>query len=78
MNTSIHHELLSPLSTNVIIAKALLKKIQHEEEQKMVQLILTSSNLALFHANDLLDYNIIKTGFFSSSYSPESITKTVD
>ena len=44
----------------------------------MVQLILTSSNLALFHANDLLDYNIIKTGFFSSSYSPESITKTVN
>ena len=78
LNTSIHHELLSPLNANVTLSEALLSKLESIEHKHMVQLILTSSNLAKFHANDLLDYSVLNKGCFSSSYTPESISLAVE
>ena len=43
----------------------------------MIRLILTCSKLALFHANDLLDYKIIQNGSFTSTYTSESIIDTI-
>ena len=77
LNASIHHEMLTPLGTNVMIADRLLNTVESNQQKRMVQLILTCSNLALFHANDLLDHKIIQNGSFSSIYTSESITKTI-
>ena len=78
LNTTIHHELLGPLNANVTIGEMLLSRLESIELKHMVQLILTSSNLAKFHANDLLDYSVLNKGCFSSYYTPESITHTVE
>ena len=59
LNTSIHHEMLTPLGTNVMIADRLMDSVESKSQLHMVKLISTCSNLALFHANDLLDYKII-------------------
>ena len=59
LNTSIHHEMLAPLGTNVMIADRLFEAMESEQHKQMVKLVQTCSNLALFHANDLLDYKII-------------------
>ena len=77
LNTSIHHEMLTPLSTNVMISDRLMRLVETEQQKQMVKLISTCSNLALFHANDLLDYKIIQNGNFTSSYTSESITDTI-
>lgn len=59
LNTSIHHEMVAPLGTNVMIADRLFEAMESEKHKQMVKLVQTCSNLALFHANDLLDYKII-------------------
>ena len=77
LNTSVHHEMLTPLSTNVMIADRLKNSAESEQQKKMIMLIQTCSNLALFHANDLLDYRIIQNGSFSSTLTSESIAETI-
>ena len=43
----------------------------------MAQTIVVSSNLVLFHANDLLDQEVIKSGMFSPAYRYESVADAV-
>ena len=77
LNTSIHHEMLVPLGTNVMIADRLLEAMESEQHKQMAKLVQTCSNLALFHANDLLDYKIIQHGNFTPTYTTESIAETI-
>ena len=77
LNTSIHHEMITPLSTNVMITERLMNSVETKQQKQMVKLISTCSYLALFHANDLLDYKIIQNGSFTSIYTSESITDTI-
>ena len=48
--------MLTPLGTNVIMAERLNDIVQTAKQKEIVKLIINSSNLALFHANDLLDF----------------------
>ena len=77
LNTSIHHEMLGPLGTSVMIADRLMAAVDREEHKQMVKLVQTCSNLALFHANDLLDYKVIQHGSFTPTYTNESIAETI-
>ena len=77
LNTTIHHEMLSPLTTNVMIADRLLKTVEKEQHLQLIRLIMTCSNLALFHANDLLDYKIIQNGSFQPTFTSESVVEAI-
>ena len=48
------------------------------ELKKIVQTILISSKLVLFHSNDLLDQRIIQSGAFVPSYSHGSVADAID
>ena len=74
LNSSVHHEMITPLKANVDISERLikcLKKFPHEK--KMVQTILISSQMVLLHANDFLDQKLIENGSFEPRYSDNSI-----
>ena len=69
--------MLAPLGTNVMLADRLMNYVTSKQQKDMIRLILTCSKLALFHANDLLDYKIIQNGSFTSTYTSESIIDTI-
>lgn len=68
LNATVHHEMLSPLKSNVILSKRLLTqaKFANENVRDMVKTLSVSSELLLHHSNDLLDYRIIKNGGFQA------------
>ena len=39
LNTTIHHEMLAPLGTNVMIADRLIRAIESEQHREMVKLV---------------------------------------
>ena len=70
--------MLTPLGTNVLLADRLMYDVKSKQQKEMIRLILMCSKLALFHANDLLDYKIIQNGCFTSTYTTESIVDTIE
>ena len=68
LTASVSHEMLGPLGANVQIAERLLKKLQDKEFKRMVKTFLISSKLLMWHANDLLDQNIIENGTLIPNY----------
>lgn len=64
LNTSVHHEMVCPLKTNLEMAERLLKRLNEPDLMEMVLTILASSHLVLLHTNDLLDQRIIQNGTF--------------
>ena len=68
LNATVHHEMLSPLKSNVILSKQLLRETTFEKEKvrDMIKTLSVSSELLLHHSNDLLDYRIIKNGGFEA------------
>ena len=72
--SSVHHEMLGPLKSNIDFAKILLDKLETDSYlHRIAQLILISSNLVVFHANTMLDFQYLQNGNFQPSYSFESI-----
>ena len=55
LSASVHHEMLGPLRINVEFATHLIEHITNPSLRKKAELILISSKLVLFHADDLLD-----------------------
>ena len=55
LNASVHHEMIGPLKNSVDICKRLIALLPNKAEKRMLQTVLISSQLVLFHANDLLD-----------------------
>ena len=44
MNTTVHHEMLSPLHANVVICRKLIAQLEnYQKAQKLVQIMLVSS-----------------------------------
>ena len=71
LNAMVHHEMLSPLKTNVLLAERLLVDpifLENTESgqraKKYLETIFVASNLLLHHSHDLLDYRIIENGKF--------------
>ena len=74
LNSSVHHEMLTPLKANVDIAERLIKCLaKFKQEKKMAETILLSSQLIMLHAHDFLDQRIIENGSFIPYYSTDSI-----
>ena len=61
LNATVHHEMLSPLKSNVLLSKRLLKEttLDNQKVKEMIKTLSVSSELLLHHSNDLLDYRII-------------------
>ena len=79
LNTSVHHEMLAPLQTNVEVAERLVKFLKKSpKEMDMAQTILISSRMVMLHANDLLDQRIIENGIFVPAYEDGSIIEAID
>ena len=64
LNTTVHHEMIAPLRTNVQICQKLLIQLKSSSETQLVGLMLVASQMILMHANDLLDWRIIENGSF--------------
>ena len=66
LNATVHHEMLSPLKSNVILSKRLLKEttLGNQKVKDMIKTLYVSSELLLHHSSDLLDFRIIKNGDF--------------
>ena len=75
LNATVHHEMLSPLKSNVILTKRLLNDTMFENKKvkDMIKILSVSSELLLHHSNDLLDYRIIKNGSFMPQYTTASL-----
>ena len=74
LNTTVHHEMITPLSANVDICQRLLRKLNDNEQVKrLVQIMLVSSQMVMMHANDLLDSRIIENGSFVPNLTSGSI-----
>ena len=59
LNASIHHEMITPLSSNVEMANRLLESVKDHTHLEMARFMHVNSKLVLLHANDLLDQRII-------------------
>ena len=66
--------MLGPLKTNIEFAEYLIKHLHGSPLKKRAELILLASKMVLFHANDLLDLQIIQSGTFSPSLAVGSVT----
>ena len=78
LNTTVHHEMITPLSANVEICHRLLKKLKNNElMQKLVKVLLVSSQMIMMHANDLLDQRIIESGSFVPKLTSGSIIDVI-
>lgn len=78
LSASVHHEMLGPLKSNVEFAEYLIKHLKDPTLQKKSELILISSKLVLFHADDLLDLQFLETGNFSASYAQNNTKSTIN
>ena len=68
LNATVHHEMLSPLKSNVILTKRLVKEFKFEDKRlkKLIKTLEISSQLLLHHSYDLLDFHIFENGGFNS------------
>ena len=59
VNTSVHHEMIGNLTTNVEVCKRLLQLVIDQQFdakiREMVEIIMIASNQVLLHAHDLID-----------------------
>ena len=56
LNTTVHHEMLAPLSANISFCRKLLEKLYQDQwATRIIEIMLVSSQMVLMHANDLLD-----------------------
>ena len=60
LNHSTHHEMIGPLKANIEFAEN-LKRLCREDPVncELANIIVISSKLLLFHANDLLDHRFL-------------------
>ena len=72
MNTTIHHEMVTPLNINVDVAQHIMQKLENKELKDLAQMIFINSKLIRFYANDLLDQRILKNGSFKPLRSYQS------
>ena len=79
LNATVHHEMLSPLKSNVILTKRLVKEfiIEDKRVKKLIKTLEISSQLLLHHSYDLLDFHIIENGGFNSVPTKASLAQTV-
>jgi len=75
LNTTVHHEMLSPLKSNVILTKRLVKEFKFEDNRlkKLIETLEISSQLLLHHSYDLLDFHIFENGGFNSVLTKASL-----
>ena len=59
LNTSVHHEMVTPLNINVDVAQNIMEKLENQELKDLVEMIMINSKLIRFYANDLLDHQIL-------------------
>ena len=59
LNTTVHHEMLSPLGANITVSETLMRRIDDPALKDMAKTINIASKLVVLHANDLLDQSII-------------------
>lgn len=54
LSTSVHHEMIGPLRSNVQFASEIIDHISQPALKRKAELMLITSKLLLFHADDLL------------------------
>ena len=77
LNSTVHHEMIGPLKSCVMISQRLINLLPNTKEKYMAEVILFASQLVLFHANDLLDHRIIESGGFVPTYSQGSVSEAI-
>ena len=77
LNAAIHHEMLTPLQTNVELSNILMAKCKAQIEYDLAQTINTSSKMLILHTQDLLDQRIIELGTFQPSNNYSSLDEAI-
>ena len=80
MNTQVHHEMLTPLKSNVVLLEQLVQKMvgkKFVKYREIVQTIYVSSKMLLMHTNDLLDQRIIENGSFVPILTKQSLAESI-
>ena len=82
LNTSVHHEMVTPVKTMIEISERLVKKLaKFPQEKRMVETMLLSSQFIMMHAHDFLDQQLIEHGnfkpYFDTGYLEDAIAEIV-
>ena len=67
-NSSMQHEILTPLKINVQVAEGLSEIKDLDKVKEMAQVISVSSKIMLLHANSSLDHLLIQNGTFKPNH----------
>ena len=78
LNTTVHHEMLAPLLTNIQICQRLKILTTKQQKLKLLDLMLVSSQMILMHVNDLLDWRIIESGGFAPNMTVSPINCAIE
>ena len=77
LNYSIHHEIIGPLKANIDVAENLRRHQESLKCKEMAKMVVISSKLILFHANDLLDQKFLQNGLFTPVFTQDSPSEAI-
>ena len=78
LNYSVHHEMLGPLRANIDVAENLIRRCRNDPQYfDLANIIVISSKLLEFHANDLLDHRFLQNGLFTPQYTKGSASEAI-
>ena len=78
MNASVHHEMIAPLKGNIEILTRLITKLKDRKLAQMGKTVLTTMQMLMLHANDLLDHQIIENGAFVPVFTKGSVNTCIE
>ena len=78
LNYSTHHKIIGPLKANIDFAENLKRRcINDPKSCELAKLIVVSSRLILFHANDILDHKFLQNGQFTPVFIQDSVSESI-
>lgn len=77
LNSSVTHEMVTPLKCIVSFAKSILKELEHSPKRHEAELIISTTKLILSQVKLLLDKNMIEHDLFEPELTLSPLNKTV-
>lgn len=73
LNSSVTHEMLTPLKCIIEFAQMLIKELQSSPLRRVAELVLSTSKLLLSEVKSLLDRNMIEKNLFTPDFGIHSL-----
>ena len=75
--STVHHEMIGPLKTNVTLIDNLLRSLDNFNQRTLAEMVMIGSKSVLLHANDLLDMQFLQRGSFKPSITQGEMKKSI-